>query len=188
MTLGRWIELACHPSKGSQAVRALRASVRRTADAELHMSFRLDGDISRIRVPSPGAPSIAANLWRHTCFEAFIAVEGRPAYHEFNFAPSGQWAVYVFSDYRNGGPLASEMMRPPITVRSTHDDLELDTLIRLDALSPIHPRAPLCVGLSAVIEADDGLSYWALRHPHGKPDFHHAQGFALRLEPPELEA
>jgi hypothetical protein len=38
------------------------------------------------------------------------------------------------------------------------------------------------VGLSAVIEAADGaLSYWALRHPAGRPDFHHPDCFALDL-------
>jgi len=36
--------------------------------------------------------------------------------------------------------------------------------------------------LSAVIEDDDGaFSYWALRHPPGKPDFHHPDAFALML-------
>jgi hypothetical protein len=35
-----------------------------------------------------------------------------------------------------------------------------------------------------VIETLDGsLSYWALRHPPGKPDFHHSESFALELEP-----
>jgi len=33
-----------------------------------------------------------------------------------------------------------------------------------------------------VIEARDGrISYWALNHPTNKPDFHHADGFALKL-------
>jgi len=75
------------------------------------------------------------------------------------------------------------MMRPHIAVRSTGSRLELDTLVRLDGLSAIHPRASLRIGLSAVIEASDGLSYWALRHPVDKPDFHDADGFALLLEP-----
>jgi len=36
--------------------------------------------------------------------------------------------------------------------------------------------------VSAVIEESDGTrSYWALAHPPGKPDFHHADGFALEL-------
>ena len=39
---------------------------------------------------------------------------------------------------------------------------------------------PLRLGLAAVIEASDGTrSYWALRHPAGQPDFHHADAFAL---------
>ena len=187
MTVEHWIDLRCHPSTRPETVRAIQVLVRRSASAELQMTFRLDGDIRRIWVPSPGVPRIATQLWRHTCFEAFIAVEGQPAYHEFNFAPSGEWAVYAFCGYRNGGPLANEMMRPHIAVRSTDSRLELDSLVRLDGLSAIHPRASLRVGLSAVIEASDGLSYWALRHPADKPDFHDADGFALLLEPPGPE-
>jgi hypothetical protein len=184
MTVQHCIDLKCHPSTRPEAVRAIQVLVRRSASAELHMTFRLDGDISRIRVPSPGLPRMATQLWQHTCFEAFIAVEGQSAYHEFNFAPSGEWAVYGFSGYRNGGPLADEMMRPHIAVRSTGDRLELDTVVRLDVLSAIHAHAPLRIGLSAVIEACDGLSYWALRNPAEKADFHHANGFTLLLEPP----
>lgn len=183
MSVEHWMDLRCYPSTSPETVRAVGVLVRRSASAELRMTFRLEGDIPRIRVSLPGVPRIATQLWRHTCFEAFIAVEGQPAYHEFNFAPSGEWAVYAFCGYRNGGPLANEMMRPQIAVRSTGSRLELDTLVRLDALSAIHPSASLRIGLGAVIEASDGLSYWALRHPADKPDFHDADGFALLLEP-----
>ena len=42
---------------------------------------------------------------------------------------------------------------------------------------------PLRLGLSAVVEDAAGkLSYWALRHTPGKPDFHHTDAFALTLE------
>jgi hypothetical protein len=38
------------------------------------------------------------------------------------------------------------------------------------------------IGLSAVVEATDGsLSYWALAHAPGRPDFHHAHSFGLEL-------
>jgi hypothetical protein len=184
MTVEHCIDLRCHSSARSETVRAVEVRIRRSASAELQMTFRIDGDIRRIRVPPPAVPRIATQLWRHTCFEAFIAVEGQPAYHEFNFAPSGGWAVYAFSDYRNGGPLANEMMHPHIAVRTTDSRLELDAPVRLDGLSANHPRASLRIGLSAVIEASDGLSYWALRHPADKPDFHDAAGFSLLLEPP----
>jgi hypothetical protein len=187
MTVEHWIDLSCHPSTRPETVRVIAVLVRRSASAELQMTFRLDGDIRRIRIPSPGLPRIAMQLWRHTCFEAFIAVDGQPAYHEFNFAPSGEWAVYAFRGYRNGAPLANEMSRPHIDVRSTVGRLELDAHVRLEDLSAIHPRASLRIGLSAIIEASDGLSYWALRHPAEKPDFHDADGFALLLEPPGAE-
>src|ERR1700691_5721623 len=187
MTVEHWIDLSCHPSAPTETVRAIQVLVRRPLGAELQLTFRLDGDIPRIQIPPLGAPRFAAQLWRHTCFEAFIAVEAQPAYHEFNFAPSGEWAVYAFSGYRNGGPVANQTMRPRITLRSTVNRLELDALVRLDILSAAHSRAVLRIGLSAVIEAIDGLSYWALRHPADKPDFHDADGFSLILEPPVPE-
>ena len=187
MKVEHWIYLKCHPSIRPESVRAMGVLVRRSASAGLQMTFRLDGDISRIWVPSPGVPRISTDLWRHTCFEAFIAVEGQPAYLEFNFAPSREWAVFAFRGYRNGGPLASEMAAPQIAVRSTGSRLELDARIRLEALSAVHPRASLRIGLAAVIEGSDGFSYWALRHPADQPDFHDADGFALLLEPPGPE-
>jgi hypothetical protein len=184
MVVDQWIDLKCHPSVRPEAVGAIQALVRRPAGAELQITYRLHGDVSRIRVPQCGVPCFAMRLWRHTCFEAFIATAGRAAYHEFNFAPSGEWAVYVFHSYRDGAPFADEKARPRIAVCSTGGLLELDAVIRLDGLSAVHSGASLRIGLSAVIEAGDGLSYWALHHPADEPDFHHADGFALELEAP----
>ena len=43
---------------------------------------------------------------------------------------------------------------------------------------------PWRLGLSAVIEETAGRkSYWALAHPGGRPDFHHAAGLAYDLAP-----
>ena len=187
MTVEQWIDLKCHPSTHTESVRAIQVLVRRSARAELHLTYRLDGDIARINIPPPVAPRIGTELWRHTCFEAFINVQGQTAYHEFNFAPSGEWCLYALSSYRKGAPVTDETMRPQIALRSTGSRLELDALVRLDSLSSIHPRAVLRIGLAAVIEARDGLSYWALRHPTNKPDFHDADGFVLLLEPPGPE-
>lgn len=184
MNAEHWIDLTRHPSTRTESVRAIQVRVRRSANSELQLTFRLDGDIRRILVPSSSAPRIGTDLWRHTCFEAFIQVQGQPAYHEFNFAQSGEWCVYALSGYRNGAPLADEAMRPHITLHSTNSRLDLEAVVRLDTLSAIHSRAFLRIGLSAVIEASDGLSYWALRHPADKPDFHNPDSFALPLEPP----
>jgi hypothetical protein len=184
MLAERWTELLCHPSTPDRTVRGIAAFVRRAASGVLDVSFRLEGEVSSLRVPAPSVPRIAARLWEHTCFETFVAMDEGPAYYEFNLAPSGEWAAHAFRDYRDGGPLVDEALAPSIALRATEGRLELDAVIRLDRLSQAQPRASLWIGLSAVIEATDGaLSYWALRHPVAKPDFHHAEAFALRLEP-----
>jgi len=68
-------------------------------------------------------------------------------------------------------------------LRRAATEVELDASIRLDRLSPMHRDAKLSIAVSAVVEDQDGLlSYWALRHPPGKPDFHHADAFALVLD------
>ena len=43
--------------------------------------------------------------------------------------------------------------------------------------------AGLRLGLAAIIEDKARvLSYWALKHPAEKPDFHHADGFVVELD------
>jgi len=116
-------------------------------------------------------------------------VAGPPAYHELNFSSSGAWAVHAFARYRDGGPLADEGCAPRIVVRRAGDRLALDAVVALGPLAPAYASAPLRLALAAVIEAESGtLSYWALRHPPGRPDFHHADAFALALEPPVRRA
>jgi hypothetical protein len=113
-------------------------------------------------------------LWQHTCCEIFVAPQAGAAYHEFNFSPSGEWAAYAFERYREGGSLT--VADPGIAVRRSAQRLQLDASIRIEA-------GKLALGLAAVIEEQDGrLSYWALRHPAGKPDFHHREAFALELD------
>jgi len=175
--------LACHPSTPTDVVRRIEARVTRTGGV-LAFTFSLDGALGRLRIPAPRAPRIAPMLWQHTCFEAFIALPDLPAYHEFNFAPSGEWVVYEFHSYRNAAGLGDETLDPGIAVRHRADRLELDARVRLDRLSPLHQSAPLRLGLSAVIEDHDGArSYWSLHHPAGAPDFHHTEALAVRLEP-----
>jgi hypothetical protein len=178
------VSLTRHPSTPADAVRGLSVRVHRSAEGVLALAYCLDADIARICVPGPRSPAVAHQLWEHTCFEAFIAIAEATAYHEFNFAPSGEWAAYEFHSYRNVAGLGDEALDPRIAVRQGADRLELDARVALDRLSAVHRRAALRLGLSAVIEDHHGArSYWSLRHPAGPPDFHHAEALALRLEP-----
>ncbi|MBV8358813.1 MAG: DOMON-like domain-containing protein [Deltaproteobacteria bacterium] len=185
MSIEALADLCCHNAPNYNDIRAIRVIVRRTID-RLELGFRLDGNTSRICLKLRSQGQGPVELWRHTCFEAFVAIDGQAAYHEFNFAPSHEWRVYAFHAYRDPAPPANVLRSPIVAINTTAGWLELDARIDLTDLSAVHPHSPLRLGLSAVIELSDGsLSYWALCHPAGKPDFHHADAFALRVEVPE---
>jgi hypothetical protein len=180
--------LACHPETRSQAVHGIESRVSWTEGGALALTYTLTGEIRRLRIPPLRPSRTADRLWEHTCFEAFVSLKGDSAYYEFNFAPSGEWAAYGFRAYRVGGLAVNGGVIPSITVRTAGDSLVLDARVGLDRL-PIHSGAPLQLGLSAVIEEDDGvLSYWALKHPAGKPDFHYRDSFTLEIEKPQVDA
>ena len=177
------VRLVPHPENRSGPVHSVTACVRREQDGSLALTYLAEGELARVRLPPAQPLRVAHQLWQHTCCECFIAREGAPGYHEFNFAPSGEWAVYNFEKYRKGEALIDETLNPRIAVRRTDQALELDAAIPLSRLSVTYPRARLALALSAVIEDEEGrLSYWALKHPAGKPDFHHGDSFALRIE------
>jgi hypothetical protein len=183
------VVLTCHPDTLEPAVGGIAARVAWTRRRSLAITYRLKGDLARLRIPPPASARRAERLWQHTCFEAFISAKGRPEYYEFNFAPSSEWAAYAFRRYRDSAPVAAEEPAPAIAVRGARNLLELDVLVDIDSLAEMNSRAPLRIALCVVIENSQGmLSYWALKHPPGKPDFHHPDCFALALAAPDAEA
>ena len=167
------IALTCHPDGGAGTdLRVLAQASRIGRSVSVHYS--IEGDLSRLRIAPPRRPRFAQRLWQHSCCELFVARKGMPAYHEFNFSPSGEWAAYAFTDYRQGGPLA--VQEPGIVVQRGAQKLELAASVDEGV------EGNLLLGLCAVIEDERGrLSYWALRHAPGEPDFHHRDSFALEL-------
>ncbi len=165
--------LVRHPESSGNAVRSIRVEVTRE-QAVLRVLYRVEGDLERLRIPPPRAPRFADGLWRHTCCEMFVRRDDSPAYHELNFSPSAEWAAYAFSGYREGA-LREENVKPVIRMHTCAGTLELEAAIPCAA-------GKIAVGISAVMHEQDGTnSYWALRHPPGKPDFHHRDAFALEL-------
>jgi hypothetical protein len=80
--------------------------------------------------------------------------------------------------------VAAEISVPPIEVESNSNCYTLQVSLELDQLSALSRKAVWRLGLSALIEDTSGRrSYWALSHPPGKPDFHHADSFAYELSP-----
>lgn len=164
------------------AVTSIDVEVVRPRPGSLVLRYVLTGKIDDLRLPSAAAAARADELWRHTCFEAFVRAAPSTAYYEFNFAPSTQWAAYRFGAYRSEMSAATEVGAPRIETRLGDGLYTLEAVLDLDATPMLPSDVHWRLGLSAVVEEASGRkSYWALAHPPGKADFHHADGFAHDL-------
>jgi hypothetical protein len=177
--------LVIHPQSVCTAVQRIDVAAGRPDRGRLALQYSLTGSIGDLRLPPAGAPMRAEGLWRHTCFEAFLRAPASAEYCELNFAPSTQWAAYAFNDYRDGMAPIAAIGAPRIEPRVGGDRYEMKVTVALEN-APLPHNGAWRLGLSAVIEEADGrISYWALAHPPGKPDFHHPDCFALELAAPE---
>ena len=176
--------LRLHPDSLCSVVTHIEVEIARPHAGSLLLSYFVTGKIGDLRIPPVVTAARADGLWRHTCFEAFVGSSASAAYHEFNFAPSTQWAAYRFSGYRRGMHVATEMCAPRIDVQSSPACYTLQASLDLDWLSRLPGGARWRLGLAAVIEEANGRkSYWALAHPPGKADFHHSDCFTHELSP-----
>ncbi len=172
------VSLRPHPNQPGAPAIAVEARASRPRADRLELRYVVTGDLGALYLPPAGQPARADELWKRTCFEAFVRPGADEAYFEFNFAPTRWWAVYRFDHYREG--MADADITPAqIEAHTAGERFELAVVLDL----PGWPVGwPWRLGLSAVIEALNGeKSYWALAHPSEKPDFHHSDSFALDL-------
>jgi hypothetical protein len=177
------VELLPHPASACDAIRRFRASAEfGAAPDELRLSFSIEGEIGRLRLPEAGSALRRDGLWHHSCFEAFLRADANDSYHEFNFSPDGDWAAYRFA-VRREGRQSPDMPVPRTEFRRTADAFELKAAIALGEIPDLAQARDLQAGLAAVIEDRGGrLSYWALAHPGAQPDFHDPGTFRLRVK------
>jgi hypothetical protein len=185
-TLGRHILLphpVSEPGASQDLVQELSVAIARTSPDQLRLTYRLTGDLGALQLPEPRPPLRTDGLWRHSCFEAFIGRYGATDYWEYNFSPSGAWAAYHFSGYREG--MAPQLKGAPPGISSSigSESVVVEVALDLSWLYRSSAGVGLRLGLAAVIEDKARvLSYWALKHPAEKPDFHHADGFVVELD------
>jgi hypothetical protein len=165
--------LRLHPDCRSGAVERIEVAVARQGSM-LRLDYVLTGNPDGIELPAIAVPERTDELWKHTCFEAFVRPLPGMAYQEFNLAPSTRWAAYRFDGYRFGMRNADDAP-PTITIERSARSFALHATLAV-------AEGALRLGLSAVIEERGGAkSYWALAHAQGRPDFHHSDCFALEL-------
>ena len=182
---GKGFALVPHPDFPSSAITAINVTAERNGGS-LRFWFKLVGDIDQVSLPGRCPDCIRTDgLWEHTCFEAFVRVQGKLGYSELNYAPSDQWAAYSFDDYRKGmRNLESPDGEPFVQFgyRGAEDDWHAWEFQTVEAFEQ---HADWELNLSAIIEAKDGTkSYWALAHAPGPPDFHNRDCFTARLAAP----
>lgn len=171
--------LQCHPLSESGFVEAIAVHVDRAEDGRLQMKYTLHGLIDEICFPEATQPERTDGLWKNTCFELFCRPADDGSYVEFNFAPSGQWAAYAFTGYREG---MTELACAPPQIKYTAGKGICEMTVTV-ALPGFLRAVDVMAGFSAVVADKDGrTAYWALAHPPGKADFHHKDCFALQLE------
>src|SRR4029077_41015 len=135
--------LTAHPSTPCSEVRALEVRVQvREADL-LVLDYALQGDISRLRIPPRSAAQRVDELWKHTCFEAFLMTDDSPGYYELNFSPSGDWSAYRFPAYRDGMAPADGIGVPTTSVLAGENALRLEVTIAVAAIREVmSPQSP----------------------------------------------
>jgi hypothetical protein len=165
-----------HPDTPAKAVENIEVELECLAES-LWLRFTIDGPPDALALPGPTLPVRRDGLWQTTCLEAFVIDASGDGYAEFNFSPSGEWAAYRFSGYRQDMENLEVKSGPDIGIDCS------DSHLALEATIPLAGQHRLA--LSAVIEEADGTkSYWALAHPPGKPDFHHPACFAAIIAAP----
>jgi hypothetical protein len=168
------LSLKLHPDSRSP-VTGINVELARVAPDLLRLAYSISGDLDRLTFPPTQASVRADELWKHTCFEAFLGATN--GYYEFNFSPSSQWAAYRFDGYRAG-------MRDAVTQAPTIAWERVGGQGRLSAIIQLPNDVTGALGLSTIIEDVDGSrSFWALAHAAGAPDFHNEACFTAELPP-----
>ncbi len=148
----------------------------------LIINYLLEGDLSILAIPSLVInPERLDELWQETCFEFFLKLIHTSNYWEFNLAPSGNWNLYHFDDYRQGMKQEIAFKNLPFTIEQNNNSLKLHLALDLEPI--ISKEQDLAIGISSVIKTQSAnISYWSLIHPQPEADFHSKDSFLIKLE------
>jgi len=180
-----WIDLRPFPNAaggGGPGATTIRARLLRAAEG-VHLRFRIEardaGTFAKVHLaPKKAAPARRDELWKTTCFEAFLGAKNSPAYFELNLAPSGDWAWYSFADYRKEmrSPSLDAFAEPRELSRLQKENaLEVNWLVPYGALAGNEIAS---ASLTAVLDVAGEISYWAAHHAGKEADFHLRASFA----------
>jgi len=144
----------------------------------LALAYTVSGPLHDLIIPAAAAsPGFTPDLWRGTCCECFLRQDGVKSYAEWNFSPCGSWWACAFADYR------APAKRQPADMQPQELDIQRGkNLLTLTATLACKAVPGLRIGPALILQhAGGSSSHWAMEHPCGKPDFHHAETCACIL-------
>lgn len=134
--------------------------------------FAVDGPLDEIKWPKKAlSQKFTDKLWETTCFELFAFGPDERTYVEWNFSPSGHYAIYEFSDYRKK-VRDLKNLRCQIVARWPQPG-------RFELIANIErPFEITKVNFAIVLETKKAEKiYYALSHSKEEPDFHDVRAF-----------
>ena len=147
------------------------------AVATTNIWFGIGAPPDRFVIPKSSEPWRADELWRTTCFEAFLMAEDGAGYREWNFAPTGNWAAYDFTGYREGMERAEVGAPPYIRMEDNFTWWAVGATIGVEADRKW--RLGLCRRDRG--EGRHQILLGARASRRNKPDFHDPGCFVARL-------
>lgn len=163
-----------HPFSDSQPTRIL-GSVS-WDDEWLQLNFYLYHPPESLDWPKPAErPEFRNQLWQKTCFECFEKHVHTPNYWEWNLAPSGDWACFEFTDYRQKHQDVNH--RQPLVKGERHEHGG-----HVQVQVPRHIKQAARLGVAAILSCQGRCQYWSLIHPGPQPDFHDPKGMIIELD------
>lgn len=173
-------QLLAHPDHPPLGITGVEGRIIGRDANWLRVRWWIEGS-QQLVVPAFAGKGRTDALWQTTCFELYLKPLGGEAYCELNLSPSERCNAYDFDGYRAGMRERPFPHEPECTIRQGSTFAIFDAAIPIAGL----PGEDCAMGLSAILEEQGGtISYWALAHPEGKPDFHAPACFTAALPAP----
>ena len=136
---------------------------------------------SKNLIIQPESPGMGRHheLWKQTCFEAFIQPANKVPYFEVNLSTQKAWNVYGFEAYREPQPPTEVSSADAIKIDVKEGNLKAVIQFRKSEFKKVK------VSLCAVLNLKDiGPTYWSFAHADQKPNFHKFESFIIERNAP----
>ena len=147
----------------------IEASLSLTSQ-QLELSFLLQGVGDHYLFERESQAKRADELWRATCFEAFVKNLNSKEYWELNIAPNGSWNLYRFSDYREDMQEESRVLTPKVLFKQERDKVRVS--IKVDFMEKLFDeRVDFNLAL-ILLDMEGKRHFFTLNPKEGVADFH----------------